>query len=150
MTLPDSFPYPSDLIDKLGDGMKGVYDHIQVQESKKLEEVVGLVLDQGQHVPLVNQARSYIRFDIGPTQFDDVVRNLPSDLRVLAFYHSHPAGNLTPSIEDQDQMLFQFARGIYFPWLIATTNPHPHARLHWVDPLYGAVASYDLPVTIHA
>ncbi len=149
MNLPDNFPYGEDLIDRIVPVLGGVYDHVHMQEAQKVEEVVGLVVE-GYHIRLVNQARSHARFDIGPSQFDDVVRDIPSDRALLAFYHSHPTGNLAPSIEDQSMMMLQFAQGVYMPWLIVTVTPYPRSRLHWLDPQYQVIASYDLPVTVSA
>ena len=151
MTLPENFPYSPDLINQLELCMGGVYEHVKWQEDTgKVEEVVGLALGKGWVHRLVNQARSGARFDIGETQFNDVVANLPSDLHVLAFYHSHPTGNLSPSIEDQSMMMLQFAQGVHMPWLIVTITPFPRARLHWLDPQYQVIGSYDLPITVHA
>lgn len=121
-------------------GIGGVFEHVMGQT----EEVVGLIHGRGHVSRLINQARSASRFDIGPTQFDDVVANLSADSGVHAFYHSHPTGNLAPSIEDQQTMRRHFTAGVHLPWLIVSDNPVPRARLHWVDPSYSTIASYDL------
>lgn len=126
-------------------GINGVFDHVKWQtDTGREEEVVGLIHGRGYITRLINQARSASRFDIGPTQFDDVVSNLDPDAGVHAFYHSHPTGNLAPSIEDQLSIRRHFDAGVSLPWLIVSANPYPRARLHWVDPSYSSIASYDL------
>jgi len=146
---PANFPYDPNLVGLVLQAVGEVFSHIKDQrDTGRLEEVVGLVLGEGKVVRLTNQARSIARFDIGPTQFDDAVASLHPSQPVLAFYHSHPTGNLAPSIEDQGVMRGHFSSGVYLPWLIATDEPSPRARLHWIDPLYDTIASYDLPVCL--
>jgi proteasome lid subunit RPN8/RPN11 len=142
--ITPSFPYPDHLINGLWGGLHDAFSHMREQAAVKLEEVVGLILDKGT-VRLTNQAHSSLRFSFGPTQLDEVLNRLPRTRNVYAFYHSHPAGGLDLSLEDLTSMTDSFRRGAVMPWLIITDFPSPSARLHWLDPLYLAPASYDLP-----
>ena len=77
--------------------------------SRNLEypnEAVGIVCADGDVYPLINQARSNRRFEVGETLVGEAINHLKyRDKHPVAVYHSHPESDSGPS--KRDQMLMQ-------------------------------------------
>lgn len=69
-------------------------------------EAVGIVCADGDVYPLINQARSNRRFEVGETLVGEAINHLKyRNKHPVAVYHSHPESDSGPSV--RDQMLMQ-------------------------------------------
>lgn len=147
LQLPTPFPYPRFVAMKVRRVIHLIRDHMDEQAAIKNEEVVGLVRTDNKIIRLINQAHSALRFDIGPVFMQEAIASLPHGISVVAFYHSHPAGDENPSPLDRASMTEQFDAKFQMPWLIVTPE---NAVLWWMDPIYRTFAGWNVPVTVNA
>lgn len=69
-------------------------------------EAVGILCADGSVYPLINQARSSKRFEVGETAVGEAINHLKYRGRFpVAVYHSHPTSDSGPS--ERDKMLMQ-------------------------------------------
>lgn len=142
LQLSDTFPYPRFVAMKVKRTLPMIRAHMDEQLAVKNEEVVGMVRTDNKIIRLINQAHSALRFEIGPVLMQEAIASLPHGVSVVAFYHSHPAGDIHPSPLDQQSMAEQFDAHFQMPWLIVTPNS---ARLWWMDPIYRTFSSWEVP-----
>ena len=147
LQLSTTFLYPRFVAVKVARVLSQIRTHMDDQAAIKDEEVVGMVRTDSIIIRLINQAHSALRFDIGPVIMQEAISSLPHGISVIAFYHSHPAGDIHPSPLDQASMAEQFDAGFQMPWLIVTPET---ARLWWMDPTYRTFASWEVPVAVNA
>lgn len=100
------------------------------------EEVVGLVLSDGDIVRLINQTHSAHMFSVSRTQMADRLTMIdPEKHTVIAIYHSHPKGTTTLSPDDQKSMRTSWIQdGLTLPWV--TIVPDSRLAIWWLDPHY--------------
>ena len=100
------------------------------------EEVVGLILSDGDIVRLINQARSKNRFTVSRAQMAEKLAYIdPEKHVVVAIYHSHPDGTSTLSPTDIDSMRGTWADdGLTLPWVVVC--PDSRVSIWWLDPTY--------------
>lgn len=142
LELPANFPYPRFVAMKVSRVVDLIRDHMDEQAAIKNEEVVGMVRTDNKIIRLINQAHSALRFDVSPVLMNEAIGSLPHGVSVVAFYHSHPAGDIEPSPLDRQSMAEQFDLGFHMPWLIVTPES---ARLWWMDPTYRTFSSWLVP-----
>ena len=68
-------------------------------------EAVGIICSDAEVYPLINQARSSHRFEVGETLVGEAVNHLKyRDKHPIAVYHSHPESDSGPSARDEMMM----------------------------------------------
>lgn len=133
------FPYDDELRYAIVTALPEAYSHARAGMP---EEVVGLILSDGTTRPLINQARSSTRFEVSFAQMAEALASInPHTHLVYAIYHSHPAGSLNPSTDDQNQMRAAWSdAGLTLPWVIL--NPSGPSALWWIDNTYDTFRSF--------
>lgn len=100
------------------------------------EEIVGLILSDGDIVRLINQARSSSRFEISRRQMAEKLAYVdPEKHSVVAIYHSHPSGTTTLSPTDLESMSLSWkVDRLTIPWVVVC--PGSRVGIWWLDPTY--------------
>lgn len=78
------------------------YTSLKLQAAKAYPiEAVGVLCEDGSTAPLINQARSAVRYEVSETLVVEVLDELERRGMIpVAFYHSHPESNADPSERD--------------------------------------------------
>lgn len=128
-----NLPYDESFLDAIDLSIPAM--NIHAREGSP-EEVVGLVLSDGDLVRLTNQTRSKHMFAVSREQLADRLALIDPDKHtVIAIYHSHPGGTTTLSPDDQTSMRETWTQdGLTLPWV--TIVPDSRLAIWWLDPAY--------------
>lgn len=128
-----NLPYDESFLDAIETAIPAM--NIHAREGSP-QEVVGLVLSDGDIVRLTNQTRSTSMFAVSRAQLADKLAFINPDVHtVIAIYHSHPGGTTTLSPDDQTSMRETWTHdGLTLPWV--TIVPDSRLAIWWLDPKY--------------
>lgn len=87
-------------------------------------EAVGVVWDNGTITRLINERPAVRSFAVSESQLARVFEATPTDLHLVALYHSHTNNNPNLSARDTECMEEWVGRNLIFPWVIATPDNH--------------------------
>ena len=88
-------------------------DLVEARDDAYPNEAVGILCYDGAVYPLINQARSPHRFEVGETLVGEAINHLKYRGKMpVAVYHSHPTSDSGPSA--RDEMMMQEMPGAVF------------------------------------
>jgi len=88
-------------------------DLVKARDDAYPNEAVGILCYDGAVYPLINQARSPHRFEVGETLVGEAINHLKHRGKMpVAVYHSHPTSGSGPSA--RDEMMMQEMPGAVF------------------------------------